>query len=60
MQQKGQSGGNPQQTAVRMLKKIYKEFTPAEKNMSEDQFIRESLGHLREAKKNKSSIVRPN
>ena len=55
---RSQKGGNPKRMAVQMLKRIYRDLD--DKNMPEDQFIRESLGALKGGKdRKKSPIIRP-
>ena len=51
--------GNPKRLAVQMLKRIYQDLD--NKDIPEDQFIRESLGALQSAKTKKNSpIIRLN
>lgn len=54
--QKGQRG-DPQNLAVEMLKQVYSDLE--HKDMPEDQFVKESLGALRDKKKRKSKLILP-
>lgn len=54
-----QKDGSPKKLAVQMLKRIYADLET--KDMPEDQFVRESLGALQNAKQKKNSpIIQPN
>jgi hypothetical protein len=51
--------GTPKHLAVQMLKRIYSDLD--NKDMPEDQFVRESLGALQESKdRKKSGLILPN
>lgn len=50
--------GDPQGLAVEILKRVYLDLET--KDMSEDKFVKESLGALRNSKKKNSPLILPN